>query len=354
MKDIAFYWQSIVRGEETGFFAHMIKWVLWFFSMIYAAVVRLIVWSYKKGILKHKALPCKVISIGNITLGGSGKTPLVEWIVRFYQQKGKSPAVLTRGYSLKKGIYDEARLLERDLQGVAVAIGRDRFAQGMKTLQQQSVDVFVMDDGFQHWALHRDLNIVTIDSTFPFGNGVVIPGGFLREPLSALKRADIFVLTKVDLARSQTGWISERLKAIHPRALVIETIHEPQGLVNARNPQDKKNLSWLDGKAIGYVCAIGSPESFEHALVNLEAKVEKRFVFRDHHVYSEQDIRQMNQACLESQIFHLVTTAKDIVKLNQYLLCFDDRIDIFTLEVQLTIIKGREAFEERIFTLLDH
>ncbi len=353
MKDMALYWQSIVRDEEKGCMAHIIKFVLRMLSLVYGLIVRIMVLGYTKGFFKRSVLPVKVLSIGNIVLGGSGKTPLIEWVARCYLSKGIVPAILTRGYSLKKGMFDEARLLEKELEGVHVAIGRDRFTQGMKVLEQNTVDVFIVDDGFQHWALHRDLDVVTIDSTLPFGCGGVIPRGFLREPLSALTRADVFVLTKVDLAREKIGWICERLRAINPSATLVESIHEPQRFVNARDSRDQKALSWIDGKTIACISAIGSPDSFERALIHLEANIEKSFIFRDHHVYSEKDAVMINQYCQEHHIFTLVTTAKDIVKLNQYLTCFNESMRIFVLEMQLSIIKGKEDFEKRVFSILD-
>ncbi|MDP8266127.1 MAG: tetraacyldisaccharide 4'-kinase [Candidatus Aceula meridiana] len=352
MRNIDSYWLSLAKDKNNSIAAKVVKVILWLFSFIYGLGIRLLVWAYQAGVLPQKTLPCKVISVGNITLGGSGKTPLVQYLAELCRQEGLRPAILTRGYSLEEGVYDEARLLEANLEDVLVLIGKDRFAQASKAFQEEKIDVFILDDGFQHFKLKRDLDIITIDSTASHLNGQLIPRGFLREPLSALKRADFVMLTKSDLGKVNIEEIREKVLSLCPTISIAEAVHQPVALLDARNSQESKPLSFLEKRNVCCFSAIASPESFEKTLTGLGAQVVKNFIFRDHHVYDSGDVQKINRYCQERHITTIVTTQKDAVKLNQYFHGFDRDLMVLMLKIKIDITKGKEEIEKRIFCLL--
>jgi len=352
MSNIASYWLSLAKDKNNNILARLVKAFLWLFSLVYGFGVRVLAWAYYAKVLPQKTLPRKVISVGNITLGGSGKTPLVQYLAEFCQKKGLRPAVLTRGYSLQEGIYDEARLLEANLQDVPILIGKDRFAQASKALKEEKIDVFILDDGFQHFKLKRDLDIVAVDTMFPCVNGQLIPRGFLREPLNALKRAGLIVLTKADFGKVNIENIRQKVSSLCPQVLIAESVHQPVSLLDARDSKGSQPLSFLEKRNICCFSAIASPESFEKTLIGLGAQVVKNFAFRDHHVYDSGDVQAINRYCQEKHITAIVTTQKDAVKLNQYLHGFDRALMVFILEIKIDITRGRDEIEKRISRLL--
>lgn len=353
MKKILFYWLSLVKGEKKGITAHIIKGFLRLGTFLYGLGVFFWVHLYRKKIFKKKTLPRKVISVGNITLGGSGKTPLVEFLAHLCQRRGIRPGILMRGYGFQKGICDEARIFQINIPQAMMIVGRNRFINATEVLKKERVDLFIMDDGFQHLKLHRDLDIVTVDSTAPFGYGFLIPRGFLREPLSALKRADIFVLTKVDFARDRVGWITSRLKDLNPSALIVESIHEPKNLVDMQCDDKKIPLSFLAEKKVCACSAIGSPETFYQVLLSLGAKISKEFIFRDHHSYSRDDIEAIGRYCHTQGVSLVIITQKDAVKLKPLVHHFNKNLTVLTLMINMKITKGRKEFEERVSCLLE-
>lgn len=209
-----------------------VKPMLWVLSRIYLALIVLRKIFYKIGIFRCHRLSVPVISVGNLTMGGVGKTPLVEFIAQTLKKKEIRPVILMRGYmqgdtSGRSQNSDEATMLRSILADIPVLIGADRVKNAKEFIKKNKADVFLLDDGFQHWRLSRDIDIVAIDTTDPWGNGDVLPRGILREPRTALGRADIFVLTKTDLAAKQLETLKTELRAIHPKALIVETVHKP-------------------------------------------------------------------------------------------------------------------------------
>ena len=173
--------------------------LLWPLSLVYGVVVRARVWMYQKGWVKQKRLKATVISVGNLTVGGTGKTPMVIWLAEKFLAEGKRVAILSRGYRGSNGTSDEIELMKFRLQGhVSFGVGKDRFGEGQRIEAQQQVDIFLLDDGFQHLQLARDLDVLLVDSSRPLRNQSLLPSGFLREPLSAIQRADIVVFTRVN------------------------------------------------------------------------------------------------------------------------------------------------------------
>ena len=217
--------------------------------------------------------------MGNITVGGTGKTPLVVKIAQIYKQNKLKPVILTRGY-MGRGVAgnnkqsDEAAMMREILPDVPILSGADRIKNAEQFLKNNQADVFILDDGFQHWRLARDLDIVAIDATNPWGNGRLLPRGILREPLAALRRANLLILTKVDLGREQTGLIRKRLAAIGCAQQLIETVHRPARLMDLKTGMSRE-LETIAGQRVCAVCSLGAPAAFAATLTQLGQKSRK-------------------------------------------------------------------------------
>ncbi len=330
----------------------ILKIVLWVLSCIYGCGVAIVKLLYRMEILKQQRLPKPVISIGNITLGGVGKTPLIEYVALALRAQGFRSVILTRGYMAKNTpVSDEAEMLRKSLRSIPVLAGKDRFKNAQEFLVNNSTDIFLLDDGFQHWRLFRDMDIAVIDATDPWGNRHLIPRGILREPLNALKRADIFVLTKTDLARSSVVVIRDQFKSIVGSKLVVEAIHEPTVLIDLKTHQTS-DVSSVSGQRVCLVCSIGNPKSFEDTLIGLGASIQEHFAFLDHYVYTEEDIKEILRYCKGHQIKMIVTTQKDAAKLGEFLSLIEEGISLVSLQINIVLVKEKEAFLERINHLL--
>src|SRR5258708_2730595 len=258
--------------------------------------------AYEKGLLPVKRLPRPTLCVGNITVGGTGKTPLVMRLVTDLLAKGGRPAVLLRGYKresrtsrpvLVRGPRtiratvresgDEAMELAQRLPGACVGVGADRFAAGMMILKQFPVDCFIMDDGFQHYQLHRDLNIVTLDVTDPWGGGKLLPAGLLRESPEALRRADLVILTRVGLVGPDRLGVlkAEVATFIDDSAAVLESRHEPRCLIDLTHRKEHA-VSGLKGRKVLVVSGIANPQAFEASLTALGAHITNHYRLGDH------------------------------------------------------------------------
>jgi len=248
---------------------------------------------------KGKRLPRPVLSVGNLTFGGTGKTPFVIWACRALRARGKRVCILSRGYrALSEGVNDEALVIAAHLPGVLHRQNPDRHAEGLKVVDQ--VDAFVLDDGFQHLPLARDVDVVLIDCTHPFGGGSCPPGGRLREPLSALDRADLVVLTRAD--QVERGSLGETMRTVreHTAAPVATGRFAPTCETD------------LTGLQVLVASGIGNPDAFVDTVLSLGATVARRRDFRDHHAYTQRDADGLAAAGLP-----VVVTEKDAVKLER-------------------------------------
>lgn len=305
--------------------------------------------------MKSYRCACKVISVGNITLGGTGKTPLVVTLARNLNDSGKKVAVLSRGYGGDRVTSDEVELLKKRLPCVPVLVGRDRIKTAREADESLKADVILLDDGFQHWRLKRDLDIVTLDINDPFGNGRLIPRGTLREPLSSLKRADIFVLTKVgfegdSIAKAQG--LKARLGVINADAAVFTSSYIPSRLFDVAGPEELK-LSFIDNKKIALVCAIGEPESFEDTAKALGADIVLRSFFMDHHKYTENDIKKIIDECKVKEIDVVLTTEKDTPRLTHLSsLVTHNSIRLLALGIEMKI-DNEEKFFGRLYSIFN-
>lgn len=326
------------------------------FSFIYFLIVSLRNFFYRLHIFKEHRLDARVISVGNITWGGTGKTPLTVLIAEALSKKGQKPAILIRGYGR-----DEPELLSRLLTGVPVAVGRDRVKKGREAIAMHSVDTLLLDDGFQHRRIKRDLDIVCIDATDPFGNGWLIPAGSMREGLTSLKRADIFLITKADLVQDQKALeaLEKRLKKINPEAIIVKSIHRPELFYKLSNEQ-LVDIESLKHKDIALVSAIGNPSAFEKTILNLGLKFKKHFIFRDHHWYRNKDLEKINGYCSRNGIDSVITTEKDAVRLRITPVrrnlgeggTGESRTtNIFVLRIKLEITENEQGFHKRLFRI---
>ncbi len=315
---------------------------------------------YRCGLAKRKRLHAAVISVGNITVGGTGKTPLVLYLADKLKQQNKKVAVLTRGYRRKKkGLVelsgettsetswedsgDEPYLLAQRLVDVPIIVGRRRDRTGEYAVAKFGSEVLILDDGFQHWRLSRDLDIVVIDSSNPFGNGKLLPAGILREPLAALKRANLFVLTKTDQAEDKAGLIA-RLRRHNPEAELVESVYQIRSVENLAEGSLLDIERLRDTKALAF-SGIGNPSSFENSLKQLKISILRHRVFRDHYVYGRKDIMELTKQAKALEADFIITTEKDCVRIP---LVKSSEVPFYVLKIDLKITCGEETLLNRI------
>ncbi len=333
------YLYSLATDKKKGFIAGGIKFFLFILSLIYGLIVRILSFLYH---LKPYRLNAKVISVGNITLGGTGKTPLVEMLAGLLKDKGHRVAILTRGYKRLatryswfdkfttprvilsnaeglsntrfEAIGDEPYMLSRNLDNISVVVDRDRVKAGERVIRECGVDTLILDDGFQQWRVKKDLDIVTVDTTNPLGNLHLLPRGILREPISSLRRADIFILTKVNF-NPDNQKIKQFLSRINPGALIVESIHKPSGFYKFGCSRDVvMGPDEFRGRKVTLVCGIADPQSFEDIIRDLGIDIILSFRFPDHYVYTEDDLDKIINNSKQKGINTIITTEKDSVR----------------------------------------
>ena len=345
----------VMTDQIEGGAVPVVRGILWVLSQVYRFLLVIRAGCYKSGVLKCHRLSVPVVSVGNLTIGGVGKTPLVSFIAQAVKEKGSRPVILTRGYMATEALdqgqnSDEAAMLRVQLN-IPVLAGVDRIKNARMFLETGGADVFLLDDGFQHWRLARAIDIVAVDATNPWGNGHFLPRGILRESKKALSRADIFVLTKSDLGRERLTGIRSDLTAVNPKALIVEAIHEPVGFSDLRLKSDL-DLESIRGQKVATVCSIGSPNSFIKTLVELETDIDGHFAFMDHHIYCAKDIEDVVRLCQERGVATVMTTEKDAVKFGPFMSMLPDHIRVLALKIKISIVNGEDAFLERINRIL--
>lgn len=327
-------------------------------SLLYGAVTRTRLSLYRRGTFQTTKLDRPVISIGNITTGGTGKTPLVEYVARIIAARGKKVCILTRGYGRKDphlqvivsdgyGVLaspseagDEPYLLATKLAGLSAVISSaDRIAAGREAIKDFGTDCFVLDDGFQHLRIARDLNIVTIDATNPWGGGRLLPHGRLRESMEGMSRADCVVLTRCDQVESV-----EALREDILRLTKGKPIFESQMRMVRVSPMKNGGDALAPPARIAAFCAVGNPGAFFESLRRAGFELGLERSFPDHHVYSQDEIDSVNGAAKDAGAEVLVTTAKDAVKLRT--LSFS--IPCYLVEIEIAIA-DHEGFCRLVF-----
>jgi tetraacyldisaccharide 4'-kinase len=322
--------------STNSFWKYLLTPLLYIASRLYGFGVRFRLWLYRRHLLTTRRLPLKVISIGNLTVGGTGKTPITALVARYLQRKGIKTAVLSRGYrgtKVKEGAVisdpgsikgtleeggEEPYWLAQKLPGIPVVIGKDRFRSGMLCLKQWKTEWVILDDGFQHLRLKRDIDILLLSSQFLLSSKKLLPWGVLREPMEETRRADIILITHTEgLDSFQRKEMAGEILSRFPAIPVFFSEHRP--IILWSYPHKKViSFSELEGKSVVGFCGLAYPESLVISLKQLLADTVQLVQFRDHHYYREKDKRYLETLSRSLKVNWLVTTEKDAMKLGKW------------------------------------
>jgi tetraacyldisaccharide 4'-kinase len=372
------YTIDVVLGRRADTAAVIYGLFLKAASWLFSLGVQIRLWLYRERILRDHPLGCLVVVVGNLTVGGTGKTPVVEKFARALQDRGRKVAILSRGYKSKAAPFwkkawygithteepppkvvsdgktvfldseeagDEPYMLARNLTGVVVLVDKNRVKAGAYAIKKFGCDTLVLDDGFQYLPLKGRLNLLLVDKTNPFGNGHLLPRGILREPVKHLKRANYIFLTKSNGRRDPE---LEALIARHkPDADIIECAHRPKYLqrLDASPGAGREPLEWLKGRRVFAFSGIATPESFEKFLRDLGALLVGRERFLDHYRYTAEDLGDLYDAAERERADCLVTTEKDAVRLSDPA---GSPLPIYYLRLEIEIIRGAADFDEAV------
>jgi tetraacyldisaccharide 4'-kinase len=336
------HFREIVSGRRRDAGAAVARSLLRLAEVPYAAAVR---WRNRRYdrvpmAVEHMGVP--VVSVGNLTLGGTGKTPMVKWLAQWFGRRGLRVAIVSRGYGAAAGKHnDEALELAQVLPNVPHVQNPDRVAGARAAIEKFGSQIIVLDDGFQHRRLARDLDIVLLDATEPFGFDHVFPRGTLREPVDGLRRAGVVCLSRSDLLDStRRDLIRERVAKLTPDAAWCEAAHTPQGLLNSVGATQA--LAVLMGRRVAAFCGIGNPTAFRHALTQAGCEIVSWREFPDHHTYSVPDQEELGRAVAASNAEIAVCTHKDLVKLPIEEL---GGRPLWALTVEMKILAGEAVIE---------
>ena len=381
--------RDLVSGRRRGAMAAALRGALTAAEVPYSWAVRWRNRGYDRGLSSVYRINVPVISVGNLTLGGTGKTPMVEWIVRQFLTQGKIVGIISRGYGAHDGPNDEALELAWKLPGVPHVQNPDRVAAAHRAIEEHECQVLVLDDAFQHRRIARDLDIVLLDALEPLGYGHVFPRGTLREPVEGLARANVVALSRADLLTAeQREAIRDRVAKLSPQAVWIEVVHAPLALVaaeegmreadDATEDSSEKNsplpytgegqevrgypkkpwnsfgtgttlpqrpLETLRGQRVLAFCGLGNPAGFRHTLEVCGYDVIEFHEFPDHHAYGPSDLNALAAAVRQTGAEALVCTQKDLVKIGV------DRIGdrpLWAIRVGIDFLAGQEEFEKTL------
>ena len=369
-----FFLEVVIFEERHDFRAKLTRTILFGGSKVFQVAIKLRRWLYNVRIFRDKTLGVQVIAIGNLTLGGTGKTPVVEKFARALRDAGRNVAILSRGYRSKPvplhtkilnkillredqtpprivsdGKYllldsemagDEPYMLASNLKDVVVLVDKDRVKSGRYAIEKFGCDTLLLDDGFQYWDLQgRRHDVVLIDRQQPFGNEHLLPRGTLREPPSHLARAQTIFITKSD---GHTAELRKRINKLNPTAAIIECVHHPLYFEDVFSGE-RVGLDFLAGKRVASLSGIAQPESFEQSLVKLGAELLYSKRFTDHHRFTQQEILNAINRSKKRQAEIIVTTQKDAVRFPKI-----DRRDlpIYFMRVEIQIMNGANDFQD--------
>src|SRR5213596_507785 len=362
---------DVVLERRHGFRAGILRGILYALSFIYDTLVQLRLYFYRKRVFRERTLGCLVISIGNLTVGGTGKTPIVEKFARALQAGGRRVAILSRGYksvprkrgwrswfrgdsepprivsdgksllldSLTAG--DEPYMLAHNLKDVIVLVDKDRVKSGRFAIDKWNIDTLLLDDGLQYLHLKHRLDMVLVDRQAPFGNEFLLPRGTLRESPRNLRRASYIFITKN--TGEPNNLLIQRVRCYNRTAEIIECAHKPLYLQNVYTGE-RLPLEHLRDAFIGSLCGIAAPESFEGGLKKLGARVDLAKRYIDHHRYSEAELQSFINRCIRRDLQMIVTTEKDAVRMPR-LPDSELRVSICFLRVEIEILSGHESWE---------
>jgi len=277
-------------------------------------------------------LPIPVISVGNLTVGGTGKTPMAIWLCRHLLDRGYKPAVLSRGYKAsEEGLADELLMISRRCPKAVAVAHPNRLAAGRLAIDRYGVDVAVLDDGFQHRRVGRDLDIVLIDATRPFGFGHLLPRGLLREPIKSLMRADVVVLTRCDQCDEGVYWrIKETVRRFNRSAPVLRSFHQTLGVTDLSG----RSMPWPQEVRVGALAGIAWPEAFAMTLARKHLAPAATLWVDDHHVYCQEEVEPIAEWMRSERLDVVLTTEKDAVKLEKLQADWPARILVVRIEVE--------------------
>lgn len=367
---------DVILGRRYGRRADVVRWVLRALSWIFAGVVALRLVFYRRRVMRSRSLGCPVLSIGNLTVGGTGKTPLVEMLARSLRDGGRRVAILSRGYKSaprplilrlldtlrgRRAVFmprvvsdgmsllldsrvagDEPFMLASNLKGVVVLVDRDRVKAGLHAVSEFGADAILLDDGYQYLRMRRSCEIALVDRTAPFGNEFLLPRGTLREPPGNLARATHIFITKSNGAGNAA--LIERIRQYNRTADIIECAHRPVHLRDFTTGEIVP-LEFLQGRRVGAFCGIAAPESFVDGLRALGAEVVLSKSHTDHYRYTVRDVEGFIRRSARRSLDVVLTTEKDAVRIPRIP---DPEVPVFYLRVEIEILRGREAFDRLV------
>lgn len=283
-----------------------------------------------------------VVSLGNLTTGGTGKTPFVAWLTQWFQNRGTQVALLSRGYRALPGeVNDEKLMLDRLCPGVPHYQNPNRCASAEKAVHE-GAQVLILDDGFQHRKLGRTLDLVLVDAVCPWGHGYLLPRGLMREPPASLRRADFVILTRVDQCPdAELAQLNQELIKYVPPDRIASATFQPQSLINVAN--ERLSLDSVRGKRVWAFCAIGNPAGFRLTLEQTGFDVAGLQIFADHHHYTHEEIQEIGNRARQANIDLILTTCKDLVKVSEPMFC---GVPVWGLEIGVEIRDGKELLEQ--------
>lgn len=376
------YLLTVMSKERRGKLASCVRGILRMLSWLFRTAVLMRLFLYRHGILRPNDLGIQVISIGNVTAGGTGKTPVAEVFARALQQNGRKVAILSRGYRsvkppLKERILqrfnllepnpprvvsdgkrlllnsdtagDEPFMLASNLPNVAVIVDKDRVKAGRYAIKKLGCDTIILDDGYQYLKLRHRLDILLVDCRNPFGYERMLPRGLLREPMKSAKRAGFIFITKCP-PEGAPEELKVRLRELNPRAEISECRHHSQYLQDVYT-KEQFPLEELNGLKVSAISAIAVPESFENELVRLGSEIVYKERHADHHRYSQQEIIEFVNTSLDAGAQAILTTEKDAVR---FPLLERRDIPVYYLRVQIEMLSGEDAFNDWIQRICFH
>lgn len=368
--------EAVIYDRDRSPSARVFGFFLQALSYLFGGVARLRLYLYRNRIiLKDKPLGCLVVVVGNLTVGGTGKTPVVERFSRALTERGRKVAILSRGYKSRKepplrrfwrwltyteapppkvvsdgekvlldssSAGDEPFMLARNLPGVVVLVDKDRVKAGAYAIRKFGVDTLILDDGFQYLPLKGRLNLLLVDQTNPFGNGRLLPRGILREPVSHLSRASYVFLTKSE--KEPPGDLLDLIRKHNPLAQVIRCVHRSREVVEV-NGDDKREMGFLREKAVGVFCAIASPRGFEQLVDKISGDLRYRRRFLDHHRYTRGELDRLFKRARHAGAELMLTTEKDAVRIPAD---YEPILPLYYLRMEIDILDGFADFEAAV------
>ncbi|NIP41548.1 MAG: tetraacyldisaccharide 4'-kinase [candidate division Zixibacteria bacterium] len=333
--------QDYLNHPQSGVFKNVISILLLPLSLLYFFLMIVRRQFYEMRIFRSKKLDHPVISVGNLTTGGTGKTPFEIYLIKMMNEMNIRPLILSHGYGSKSP--DEMSMIAEQFPEIPIAYGKNRLSSYKKAAAEYEFDIVILDDGFQHLKIKRDLDIIILDAHRPFGSGRLLPSGNLREPKSILRYGDLIVL-------------NYKAEKIDRKNHSSEMVRNWEGLsggykisgIDMLHGGNRLDLSGLAANKCGIITAIGDSESFRYLLEKKEVKIAKVFRFRDHHEYTKEDLKLVQESCLAESIEHLFTTEKDAVKLKT--ICFENP-SVYVIKIAFRLEKGEDHLKQRIQAL---